>query len=155
MSRSLIGCLGQDGFLLGHSHSFGSRVSLQFGWGHIGAAARIYRTGCECSNAMHPTSKSSAFNPKKRCWGIVPASKPIRSFGWGNDSRQADMSLTSQGRSCASSVVPLLSTMQTAQDRSDTSIPAKYSNFFLPCSQSLCDLFGSLTSEQRQPNYAC
>jgi hypothetical protein len=43
----------------------------------------------------------------------------------------------------------LPSTMQSAQDRSDTSIPAKYSISHLPCSQSSCDLIGSSTSQQK------
>ena len=43
----------------------------------------------------------------------------------------------------------LPSTMQSAQDRSDTSIPAKYSISNLPCSQSSCDPIGSSTSQQR------
>src|SRR5680860_1676020 len=59
------------------------------------------------------------------------------------------MSLTSHGSSRSSSTVPLPSTMQTAQDRSDTSIPAKYSISHLPCSQSSCDLIGSSTPQQR------
>lgn len=45
--------------------------------------------------------------------------------------------------------------LKGAQERSDTSNPAKYSIFYLPCSQSSCDSSGSSTSEQRLPNYAC
>jgi hypothetical protein len=67
----------------------------------------------------------------------------------GNFPRHSVMSLTSHGSSRSSSTVPLPSTMQSAQDRSYTSIPAKYSISHLPCSQSPCDLIGSSTSEQR------
>ncbi len=45
--------------------------------------------------------------------------------------------------------------MQSAQDRGDTSKPTKYSILCLPFSQHRCDLFGSSTSEQGQPNYTC
>ncbi len=98
---------------------------------------------------MQTTSKPSVVKPKYRCWLIVPASKPTRSIGCANSARQLAMSLTSQGSSRSRSTFPLPSTMQSAQDRSDTSIPAKYSIFFLPCSRSSCDLIGSSTSKQR------
>jgi len=39
--------------------------------------------------------------------------------------------------------------MQSAQDRSDMSILAKYPIPHLPGSQSSCDLIGSSTSQQR------
>ena len=79
----------------------------------------------------------------------MPASKPTRSIGFGHAPRHAAMSLTSHGSSRSSSPFHLPSTMQSAQDRSDMSIPAKYSISHLPCSQSSCDLIGSSTSEQR------
>ena len=49
---------------------------------------------------------------------------------------------------------PLLSAMHSAQARSDTSNPAKFSIVCLPHSQIACDPIGSSTSVQGQPNYA-
>ncbi len=50
--------------------------------------------------------------------------------------------------------LPSVLTVHTADERSDTSDPTKYSIFYLSCSQLRCDPIGRLTKVQCQPNYA-